>query len=81
VRARLVMRLGAIHEPVTARLVEAALECLAEAVLDHVLVQPGHNTVTASISIGASGTSNYTELEKLKKCLQFVMYCIDCFVS
>jgi hypothetical protein len=27
------------------------------------------------------GTSNDTELEKLKKRLQFVMHCIDCFVS
>jgi hypothetical protein len=33
------MRLGAIHQPVTARLVEAALEYLAEAVLDHGLVR------------------------------------------
>jgi hypothetical protein len=29
----------------------------------------------------ALSTSNDTELEKLKKRLQFVMYCIDCFVS
>jgi hypothetical protein len=28
-----------------------------------------------------AGTSNDTELEKLEKRLQFVMYCIDCFVS
>jgi hypothetical protein len=28
-----------------------------------------------------AGTSNDTELERLKKRLQFVMYCIDCFVS
>jgi hypothetical protein len=27
------------------------------------------------------GTSNDTELERLKKRLQFVMYCIDCFVA
>jgi hypothetical protein len=27
------------------------------------------------------GASNDTELEKLKKRLQFVLYCIDCFVS
>jgi hypothetical protein len=29
----------------------------------------------------SAGTSYDTELEKLKKRLQFVMYCIDCFVS
>jgi hypothetical protein len=29
----------------------------------------------------SADTSNDTELEKLKKRLQFVMYCIDCFVS
>jgi hypothetical protein len=34
----------------------------------------------AAAAVGA-GTSNDTELEKLKKRLQFVMYCIDCFVS
>jgi hypothetical protein len=30
---------------------------------------------------GATGTSDDTELEKLKKGLQFVVNCIDCFVS
>jgi hypothetical protein len=29
----------------------------------------------------SSGTSNDTELEKLKKRLTFVMYRIDCFIS
>jgi hypothetical protein len=32
-------------------------------------------------AIVAGGTSNDTELEKLKKRLQFVVNCIDCFVS
>jgi hypothetical protein len=30
---------------------------------------------------GIAGTSNDTELEKLKKRLQFAVNCIDCFVS
>jgi hypothetical protein len=29
----------------------------------------------------SSGTSNDTELEKLKKRLQLAMHCTDCFVS
>jgi hypothetical protein len=29
----------------------------------------------------AAATSNDTELEKLEKRLQFVMYCMDCFVQ
>jgi hypothetical protein len=39
VRAHLVMRLGALHHPVTARLIEAALEYSTEAVIDHGLVR------------------------------------------
>jgi hypothetical protein len=32
-------------------------------------------------ALDGTGTSKDAELEKLQKRLQFVMYCIDCFVS
>jgi hypothetical protein len=44
----------------------------------HVRQHEGHAVRVPHV---AAGTSNDTELEKLKKRLQFVMYCIDCFVS
>jgi hypothetical protein len=42
---------------------------------------PDGMEVLESQGHGGHGTSNDTELEKLKKRLQSVMCCVDCFVS